>query len=107
MEGKFTCNSEDRWSLDTMNQQRGVYKSYVINLPKPRFATELLEPNNGYIEPCYTLTSDPIDPENFTMAPKEAVCLDPKQYLCRMEINTTKGLISCSYKLGYTQRYSF
>ena len=102
MEGKFTCNSDDRWSFESMNAHRGVYKTYLRNLPKPRFATKLLEPNDGYIEPCYTFTSDPTDPENITMAPREAVCLDPKQYLCRMEINTTTGLLSCSYKLGGT-----
>ena len=90
-----------------MNLQRGVYKSYVRNLPEPRFATELLEPNDGYIEPCYTLISDPRDPENFTKAPKEAVCLDPKQYLCRTEINTTTGLFIRLSMIYLSKYYTF
>ena len=107
MEGKFSCNSEDRWPSESMNLQRGVYKSYVRNLPEPRFATELLEPNDGYIEPCYTLISDPRDPENFTKAPKEAVCLDPKQYLCRTEINTTTGLFIRLSMIYLSKYYTF
>lgn len=92
-EGKFTCNSEDRWPSDVYNLRRGVHKNYVTDLPKLRFATTLLEPNDGYIEPCFTLSTDANDPENFTNIPKEAICLEPKPYLCRKEIHIIKGLL--------------
>ena len=90
-EGKFICNSENRWPSDALNLRLGAHKPFIMNLPKLRFATALLEPNNGHIEPCYTLTSNANYPEKFTTIPNEAVCLDPKQYLCRKEIDNNPG----------------
>ena len=100
LEGKFSCNSEDLWSSEVMNVRRGVYNPYVRNLPKLKFATDLLEPNDGYIEPCFTLLTNPNDPENFTHIPKEAVCLDPKRYLCRKEIDTNQGAKISTFRMN-------
>ena len=70
-ENKFICNSENRWPSDALNLRLGVHKPIIKNLPKLRFATSLLEPNDGYIEPCFTLTSNAYFPENFTRIPNE------------------------------------
>ena len=99
LEGKFFCNSEDRLSSEVFAFKRGVYEPYVRTLPKLRFATDLLEPNDGYIEPCYSLSTNPNDPENFTYIPNEAVCLDPKRYLCRKEIDINQGALNFLFRI--------
>jgi hypothetical protein len=92
-ENKFMCSSEDLWSPQTQISRRGVHDPYMVRLPKSQFANDLLEPNDGYIEPCYSLTSDSMKPENFTLNPSESNCLDPKPYLCRKEISHEIGMI--------------
>ena len=86
------CSSEDLWSPKTHTSHRGAHEPYVVRLPKSQFANDFLEPNDGYIEPCYSLTSDSMKPENFTLIPSESVCLDPKTYLCRKEISHEIGM---------------
>ena len=48
---------------------------------------QLFEPNDGFIEPCYVWTSNPMDPENISVIPKESECLSQKPYLCRKPVD--------------------
>ena len=89
-EGKFTCSSEDLKSSNSAIGQQVSYQPYIIDLPKTQFANALREPNNGYIEPCYTFTSNSTDPENLPSDPKSTKCLQPNMYFCKKEVISGK-----------------
>ena len=86
-EGKFSCNSKDLHSSKTSTGHQGVFNPYTKNLPKTQFMNQLFEPNDGFIEPCYVWTSNPMDPENISVIPKESECLSQKPYLCRKPVD--------------------
>ena len=90
-EGKFTCKSEDLWSLNTRSVNQGDEDPYVIRLPKSKFAVELLEPNNGYVEPCFTMETISLDPEKLPTTPNATSCLASIPYFCKAETKRGKA----------------